>query len=175
MITWLPVLLFNATWIERISAALLLVRPAIWSFLVNEFFTDTWAILKKLLLSELWRHFWKHATKISPMPILSPPAEYLGLAPDWFQMGWTHANKVVDRFVQGVLRKSVEKCFQESLGIAIGAISECVLKQRQKSLGLGQFEASTAYEPSAGETEVEEMVVQTAIQQDIAADDNISS
>mmetsp|Transcript_39885 Transcript_39885/g.96228 ORF Transcript_39885/g.96228 Transcript_39885/m.96228 type:complete len:304 (-) Transcript_39885:787-1698(-) len=173
VVAWLPVLFLNATWIEMISVALLLVRPAVWSFLVNDFFTDTWAILKKLLLSELWRHFWKHATKIVPMPILSPSAEYLKFTPDWFQTGFSHAKKVVDKFVQGLLRKSIERCFQESLGIAVGAISESFPERGHKLLGLDKHDASGQLSPS--ETEVEEMVVQRDIESDVPVEDSISS
>lgn len=129
-VAWLPVLFFSATWIEILSIAVLLLQPSIWTFLVNDLVMDVWTILKKLLLSELWRHFWRHATKFVPMPILSPPAEYLELTPNWFQLGWHHATKVVDKFVQGLFRKSVERWIQESLGITVKSISESYLERR---------------------------------------------
>lgn len=126
----LPVLLFNPNWIEVLSVALLLVRPHIWSFLVSDFFPDTWPIVRKLLVDELWRQFWKHTTRIVAMPILSPPTPYLELTPDWFQKGWIHANKVVDKYVHGLFRRFFEWSFQESLGIIVGATFENLSKRR---------------------------------------------
>ncbi|CAJ1944485.1 unnamed protein product [Cylindrotheca closterium] len=173
LVAWLPVLLFNASWIEISSFALLLFRPTVWSFLVDEFFTDTWTISKKLLLSELWRHFWKHTTHIFPIPNLSPSDEYLELTPDWFQMGFARVTKLVDKFAQGLVRKSIERCFQESLGITVGALSEYFLKNgHDDSLGrLNKLDAaSAACEQSPGESEVEAMVVERAIERAVESD-----
>jgi len=129
-VAWLPVLFFNATWIEILSIAVLLLQPSFWTFLVHDHLMDVRKILKKLLFSELWRHFWKLSTKFVPMPILSPPAEYLELTPNWFQLGWHHATKVADKFVQGLFRKSIERCIQETAVITVKSISESYLERR---------------------------------------------
>jgi len=142
LLAWLPVFSVNANWIEMLSVTLLLVRAPMYSFVVNDFFSDTLAILKKILLGELWRRFWEHATKNSPIPILSPSAEYLELTPDWFQTGWARVNKVVDKHVQGLLRKSFERSFQEFLGVAVDALLESLPKAGQLSQELDHHEAS---------------------------------
>jgi hypothetical protein len=127
-VAWLPVVLLHATWIELLSFATLLVQPSIRNFLVKEFVPETWSTLRKLILGELSRKVWSAVMKSLPKPLFTPGKEYLTSTPEWFQQGWGQASEIIDKFVTGLVRKSVQQSVHDSLGIFYESMTNSMLE-----------------------------------------------
>lgn len=126
-IAWLPVLVLNASWIEYLSFATLLVQPSIRSFLIQEVLPDMWKSMKKLALTEAWRRLWASIMAPLPKPLFTPIAKDYNL-PKSLQTIWGRVNEVVDKFTQSLVRKSVEESVYESIGMLYESMSNSMLE-----------------------------------------------
>lgn len=145
-VAWLPVLFLNASWIEFISFATLFAQPTIRSFLITEFLPDIWSTLKKMALGELWKRLWASILAPLPKPLFTPILkDYYKLGdngdpaartatklpstlPSWFQRGWERINEAIEKFTQGLIRKSVEKSVHNSLGVLYEGLTNSILE-----------------------------------------------
>lgn len=144
-VAWLPVLFLNASWIEFISFATLFAQPTIRSFLITEFLPDIWSTLKKMALGEVWKRLWTSILAPLPKPLFTPILkDYYKLGdndstattatklpstlPSWFQKGWERINEAIEKFTQGLIRKSVEKSVHNSLGVVYEGLTNSILE-----------------------------------------------
>eukprot|EP00980_Cylindrotheca_fusiformis_P012547 scaffold3079_cov119-Cylindrotheca_fusiformis.AAC.23 len=128
VIAWLPVALLNASWIETLSFVTLLLQPSVRSFLVQEYWPETWTTIQKIILGELWRKLWLSVLKPLPKPLFAPSKGYFSSTPEWFQQGWVKVSEMIDKFVTGLVRKFVEQNVHDSFGILYESMANSILE-----------------------------------------------
>jgi hypothetical protein len=144
---WLPTLFLRSSWFETLSLASLLLRPSVRNYVRRELLPAMWLSLRKMVLGEAWRRVWKVVLAPLPKQLFVPAkAEYSGFPP-WLQRGLEQCNGVIDKFTQGLIRKSV----QQSTHLIIGIFYE--------SVATSMLEISILYEeassPDAAEVHLE--------------------
>jgi len=149
-LVWIPTMLVHGGWVEFVGVVSLFAHPSTRRLVLGKILPKTFATLKKLVVTEVWRLIW--ASVLAPVPkrFLVPPDDLIKRIhwlPDTIQEWFLYFRDKVDSFVMSTLKGSVQKSIHGSFGSVYDTVTVSMMYEES----VGSVEEPSLIEDSDGD------------------------